>query len=529
MLNILKFTIKFLCDKVKMVDDVSANKRMRTENSTSELVDDVSANKRIRTETATSELCTTISDISPRTGKESLLCSPTYVTSITKDSKNQEVTYDPAHFIRCHGPSKYNKGTANSTTQVWDVSFEPDHTDPTMTTNSIATCGGNSICVTDVVRGEVLMKYRHADRWTDFYTLTWTVLPHEDGTKKSVLLSGSSKGDIFMFYPEEKICFYIWTFVQNILDENEDEVPKKKQSNIAVNSIIGHSKNKSWIFVGLSSGVLYLYDIGRDFLLPQYEHVDPQQLLKLEPYLGEIYNVKWTGNESQWLIAGAKAGMVGWRIEEEKILDSSDAIYTPVTVDFQMPRSASGDITLSGSTVDSIDVINDFTLVCKCVSHGFLYVINLSKTIDDLQGHDKSVATRAEKEAKIIAKLDWSKTDTFYMNIGCNRQGLICCGDDDGSLWVYEQPKLLEAYKTSGLESNEKDSSILKANVRLMWPSLEEASTEISESNLENGRRNITIDKVDVSYNGDYIVAVTSNNMICIWKRKNVMLDKQKD
>ena len=58
---------------------------------------------------------------------------------------------------------------------------------------------------------------------------------------------------------------------------------------------------------------------------------------------------------------------------------------------------------------------------------------------------------------------------------------------------------------------------------------LEEASAEISESNLENGRRNITIDKVDVSYNGDYIVAVTSNNMICIWKRKNVMLDKQKD
>ena len=54
-------------------------------------------------------------------------------------------------------------------------------------------------------------------------------------------------------------------------------------------------------------------------------------------------------------------------------------------------------------------------------------------------------------------------------------------------------------------------------------------NTKLSESNLENGRRNITIDKVDVSYNGDYIVAVTSNNMICIWKRKNVVLHKQKD
>jgi len=427
--------------------------------------------------------------------------------------KIEEVIYDPSHFIRCHGTAKNNKGPADTKTQIWDVSFEPDPNDPEKTTNKIATCGGNSICVINIVSGEVLMKYSHKEKGEDFYTITWTLLPHQDGTNRSALVSGSVKGEICMFYPDEKICFYIWPFTKN--------GEKGKKGSKAINSVVFHSKRKTWLFIGLANGTIYLYDIGSNLVLPEYSGVEPRELLKFEPHLGEIYNIIWTGNESQWLMAGCKAGMVGWQIDEAKVLDTyKDNVYTPITVDFRMPTNDRGDVAGNGSIVDSLDVLNDYTVVSKCVMHGNLYVVDLAKTIHELEGFDMNKSTRTEKEAKIIAKLDWSKTDNFYMNMGCNRLGLICCGDDQGSLWVYEQRSLGKHMAVGDLKYNEKEPDLIKANVRLMWPDLQDVNLENSESHPEKDRYDIIVDKVAVSQDSEHIVAVTSNNMVCIWKRQ---------
>jgi len=438
-------------------------------------------------------------------------------TTEDEREKIQEVVYDPSHFIRCHGNARNNKAPADTKTQIWDVSFEPDPKDPTKTTNKIATCGGNSICVINIVSGEVMMKYSHKEKGEDFYTITWTLLPHQDGSNRSVLVSGSVKGEICMFYPEEKICFYIWPFTKNQISENRT----KKSANKAINSVVFHSKRKTWLFIGLANGAIYLYDIGSNLVLPEYSGVEPRELLKLEPHLGEIYNIIWTGNESQWLMAGSKSGMVGWQIDEAKVLDTyKDTVYTPITVDFRMPSNERGDVAGNGSIVDSLDVLNDYTVVSKCVMHGYLYVVDLAKTAHELEGFDRNTSTRTEKQAKIIAKLDWSKTDNFYMNMGCNRQGLICCGDDQGSLWVYEQKSLGKHKALGDLKYNEKDPDLIKANVRLMWPDLQDVNLENSEERPEKDRYDIIVDKVAVSQDSEHIVAVTSNNMICIWKRQ---------
>ncbi len=51
-----------------------------------------------------------------------------------------------------------------------------------------------------------------------------------------------------------------------------------------------------------------------------------------------------------------------------------------------------------------------------------------------------------------------------------------------------------------------------------MWP-------ELQDDHLENSRKvpldrhDIIIDKVAASHDNNHIVAVTSNNMVCIWKR----------
>jgi WD40 repeat protein len=322
-----------------------------------------------------------------------------------------------------------------------------------------------------------------------------------------------------MFYTEGKVCFYIWSFIGS--SSNEDNEVKKKPENRSINSIAFHSKKWNWLFVALGNGIIYLYDIGSDFILPEYSRVDPQELLKLEPHLGEIYSIIWTGNESQWVLAGSKSGMVGWKIDEERVLDD-DNVYTPVTVDFRMPKHPKGGECWNQkkSVVDSLGVLDDYTVVCKCVTHGFLYVIDLAKTIQELEGFDDKEIKRTEKEARILTKLDWSKTDNFYMNLGCNRHGLVCCGDDQGSLWVYEQPSLVKRDAIEDWKYNEKQSSVIKANVRLMWPKLEDAHLENSGDNPEEEGYDIIVDKVAVSQNSEHIVAVTSNNMVCIWKRQ---------
>ena len=70
------------------------------------------------------------------------------------------MTFDPVHFIRSHSK---NNDPADIQTQIWEVVFEPDPLDPSKTTSKVATCGGNSLCIIDVITGTVLMKYKHKE------------------------------------------------------------------------------------------------------------------------------------------------------------------------------------------------------------------------------------------------------------------------------------------------------------------------------------------------------------------------------
>jgi hypothetical protein len=264
---------------------------------------------------------------------------------------------------------------------------------------------------------------------------------------------------------------------------------------------------------------MYLYDIGSDFKLPKYGDINPQQLLKFEPNLGEVYNIVWTGIDSKWLIAGAQRGMVAWKIEEEKI--SPNQATQPSAVYLNLPKSSRKIDDENVTVVDSISMLNERLLLCKCVKHGCIYVINLESTVKDIKLVDGSSNLRIEKDTKVIAKLDWSQTDDYYMNIGCNSQGLICCGDNVGSLWVYDEPVF-------NMVLGQGDSpALFRAAVRLMWPQIQDDRLEDAEERPEKDRYNICVNKIAVSQNSEKIVAVTSNNMICIWKRRPDEMQKK--
>ncbi len=89
---------------------------------------------------------------------------------------------------------------------------------------------------------------------------------------------------------------------------------------------------------------------------------------------------------------------------------------------------------------------------------------------------------------------------------------------------MYNQPQF-------GRDSSEEDSAaggggggasakkdLVEPTTRLAWP-------ELQDDHLENSRKvpldrhDIIIDKVAASHDNAHIVAVTSNNMVCIWKR----------
>eukprot|EP00095_Tigriopus_kingsejongensis_P006498 maker-scaffold676_size113663-snap-gene-0.33 protein:Tk06498 transcript:maker-scaffold676_size113663-snap-gene-0.33-mRNA-1 annotation:"leucine-rich repeat and wd repeat-containing protein 1" len=408
-------------------------------------------------------------------------------------STGEVLAYEPVHFIRSHSK---NNDPADIQTQIWEVVFEPDAQNSDKTTTLVATCGGNSICIIDVNAGTVLMKYKHKDLKENFYTLAWTTLNLE-GEKTNILVSGGIRGEIRMFHPKHRVCFHEWR-------------PVDKKS-IAVNSLVFHSEKPTWLFCGTSDGYVTLWDIGSPSL-PSYDGVNPVQLLRLYPDYGDVYNIAWSG-KNRWLLAGTAAGLVGWNIDDEEVKEKGKE-YKPKMVDFIMPESKRDEG--ENPIVDSLAIASEWNIVSKCALHGLIYVWDLKATIETIKVEELKTESDddavIEQDVKMLARLRWSDTDNFYMNLGCHKgKGLICCGDDKGSLWLYNLPQF-------GKDDATPIKDTVDHSARLNWP-------ELQDDHLENTRKipldrhNIIIDKVAASHDNTHIVAVTSNNMVCIWKR----------
>ena len=93
----------------------------------------------------------------------------------------------------------------------------------------------------------------------------------------------------------------------------------------------------------------------------------------------------------------------------------------------------------------------------------------------------------------MLANLKWSDTDNFYMNLGCHKGvGLVVCGDDKGSLWLYNCPNMV-------MTQPEPLRKVVEPSTRLMWPELQDDHLEISRK-VPLDRHDIIIDKVGHSY-----------------------------
>uniref|UniRef100_A0A1B6DMD0 Leucine-rich repeat and WD repeat-containing protein 1 WD domain-containing protein n=1 Tax=Clastoptera arizonana TaxID=38151 RepID=A0A1B6DMD0_9HEMI len=386
---------------------------------------------------------------------------------------SDDLDFDPVHFLRCHSKkSDY----ADVQTQVWQCAFEPDTDNLGQTTSLIATCGGNSICFINVESGEVISKYYAKDLREMFYTLAWTSV-----AQMTVLATAGVRNTIHLIHPAANVVF-----LQHLLKENRNKSH--------INFLLFHPISKNILFCGSSNGEILVFDIGEP-MPPSYQ-CDFKYLFQLSAN-SEVFGLSFC-SVSHVLLAACNNGLKGWNFQSVLEFNKDNV---PELMSFSLPTKddREQDIT-NQDLVDSVEVLGDGTVATKCALHGAIYLWSLSDTLEN-----NSLVV------KPTHVLRWSNTDNYFMVLGAHRDaGLLCCGDDGGALWLYDISKMPEG-------SIEKPCCV-EPTIVISWPNVTDQFSD-KKRKLNLDVYDIVVDKVAVSSSGKYIVAVTNNNMVCIWKQ----------
>lgn len=89
---------------------------------------------------------------------------------------------------------------------------------------------------------------------------------------------------------------------------------------------------------------------------------------------------------------------------------------------------------------------------------------------------------------------------------------IVACGDDKGCIWIYDISEVIE--------NSDKRYNQLEARKIVQWPILSDRFATKSRK-LDLDVYDIVIAKTAIHSSGQYIVAVTNNNLVCIWKLNN--------
>ncbi|XP_016054484.1 PREDICTED: leucine-rich repeat and WD repeat-containing protein 1 isoform X3 [Miniopterus natalensis] len=123
------------------------------------------------------------------------------------DGGQPALKLEPLYFLQCHSK---NNSPEDLNTQLWACAFEPaweeGHTGAA--SQSVATCGGEAVCVIDCQTGIVLHKYKAPGE--EFFSVAWTALTvvTQAGHKKrwSVLAAAGLRGQVRLLHVRAGFC-----------------------------------------------------------------------------------------------------------------------------------------------------------------------------------------------------------------------------------------------------------------------------------------------------------------------------------
>nr|XP_020660684.1 leucine-rich repeat and WD repeat-containing protein 1 isoform X1 [Pogona vitticeps] len=403
-------------------------------------------------------------------------------SSPVKDLESEEtISLEPVHFLQCH--SKGNNRD-DFKTQLWACVFEPPldcgtRKDPVVSSSrTAATCGGDSVCLVDCETGIVLKKYKVAGE--EFYTVAWTTLTMvtSDGRKKkhNVLAAAGRRGIVKLIHVTADYCY------------GEIKAHKKPIAMACFSPI-----SETHLFTASYDKKICVWDIG----VPDCDYnFKERQLLVLETIATPLRIALVPSCPDRYLVAGCEQGCFAWDIR----LDDKQQKNRPFEVEFQFPNDEKNET--SNHRVDGLAFLNEDIVVTKSSKTASINLWSWSRSFKQGKGGRRTV------QAVILAELEWSSTDLPYLTLStCPTEEYVFCGDEKGSVWMYDLSNHLSALSAAKEDSSTKrigPSQVLK------WPELK-ANGELLTDVLVN---NVVTDPTFT-----YLVALTDVNIAAIWKK----------
>ncbi|NXD11583.1 LRWD1 protein, partial [Nothocercus nigrocapillus] len=407
-------------------------------------------------------------------------------SSGNKRSKSQanteeEAALKPLHFLQCH-----SKGNSREDfkTQLWSCVFEPlldsgSRKDPTLSSSrTVATCGGEAVCLIDCETGMVLKKYKVATE--EFFSVAWTTLTMVigDSRKKThnILAAAGRRGIVKLIHVAADFCY------------GEIKAHKKPIATICFSPT-----HETHLFTASYDKRIALWDIG----IPDCDYnFKASQLLVLEALSIPLRIALVPTCPDQYLLAGCEEGCFTWNIKLDK-----EQKNRPFEAIFQFPDDE-GDVTTS-HRVDGLAFLNDDVIVSKSSKTGCIFIWSWSRSFDG-----KGKASRRTISAVILAELEWSPTDMSYLTLStCPAKDYVFCGDEKGSVWMYNLSNYTTAWSTA--KGKRSDKRIPPTQI-LKWPELRANGEQLTE---------VLINNVVTDPTFTYLVALTSVNITAIWKK----------
>uniref|UniRef100_A0A8C5T372 Leucine-rich repeat and WD repeat-containing protein 1 n=1 Tax=Malurus cyaneus samueli TaxID=2593467 RepID=A0A8C5T372_9PASS len=382
-------------------------------------------------------------------------------------SCRQDVTAEPLHFLQCH-----SKGNSREDfkTQLWSCVFEPVLDSGTRKGETVATCGGESVCLIDCETGTVLKKYKVATE--EFFSVAWTTLTMviSDSRKKAhnILAAAGRRGIVKLIHVAADFCY------------GEIKAHKKPIATVCFSPT-----QETHLFTASYDKRIALWDIG----IPDCDYnFKASQLLVLEAASIPLRIALVPTCPEQYLLAGCEDGCFAWNIKLDKGQKSR-----PFEAIFQFPDDES---MTTSHRVDGLAFLNDDVVVSKSSKPGCIYLWSWSRSFDA-----KGKGCQRTMSAVILAELEWSTTDMSYLTLS-TCPDYVFCGDEKGSVWMYNLSNYTTAWDTPPCP--------LFSPQILKWPELRVNGEQPPE---------ILVNNVVADPAFTYLVVLTSVNITAIWKK----------
>ncbi|XP_069427371.1 leucine-rich repeat and WD repeat-containing protein 1 isoform X4 [Ovis canadensis] len=386
-----------------------------------------------------------------------------------KATATQEPRLEPLHFLQCHSK---NNSPSDLRTQLWACAFEPawDEGQAGATSQTVATCGGEAVCVIDCQTGIVLHKYKVPGE--EFFSVAWTTLTvvTQTGHKKrwNVLAAAGLRGLVRLLHVQAGFCCGL--------------IRGHKK---AIATLCFSPTHETHLFTASYDKRIILWDIGT----PNQDYeFQASHLLTLDTTSTPLRLCPVAPCPDTYLLAGCEGGCCCWDVR----LDQPQKRRV-CEVEFVFSEGSEA----SGQRVDGLAFVNEDVVASKGSSLGTICLWSWSQTWQG-RGSQPTVAV------VVLARLQWSPTILAYFSLStCPDKGLVLCGDEQGSVWIYDIRPLL-AQRSPPQAAPQAAPQILK------WPQPQALGQTVTKTMVNTVVANPTF---------TYLTALTDSNIVAIWRR----------